>query len=47
MPAYRDAFFEAFKTLYPTLNEKERDELLQSLLAYVDSLLENKQAKAA
>ena len=45
MPADKNAFFEAFKTLYPALGEKERAELLQSLLAHVDSMLENNKAK--
>jgi hypothetical protein len=46
VPADKNAFVEAFKTLYPALDEKERAELLQSLLSYVDSVLENKKATA-
>lgn len=46
IPADKNAFIEAFKTLYPTLGEAERFELLKSLLAYVDSLLQKNPAKA-
>jgi hypothetical protein len=46
MPADKNAFIEAFKTLYPALGEAERSELLKSLLAYVDSMLENKKTIA-
>ncbi len=41
MPADKNAFIEAFKTLYPALGEAERAELLKSLLAHVDAVLEN------
>ena len=46
MPADKNAFIEAFKTLYPALGEAERAELLKSVLAHVDSVLENKKAIA-
>lgn len=47
LPANREDFIQAFKALYPTLNEEQRAELLRSILAYVDSLLAPQPAKAA
>ncbi len=47
LTANREDFIQAFKALYPTLNEEQRAELLRSILAYVDSLLAPQQASAA
>lgn len=46
LPSNREDFIQAFKALYPNLNEEERAALLRSILEYVDSLLSS-QAKAA
>jgi len=43
----KNAFVQAFKTLYPTLSAKERAELLADLLAYVDSVFESDSLTAA
>lgn len=45
LSADKNAFFDAFKTLYPSLNEVERVELLKSVLAHVDTLLYKPSAK--
>ena len=47
VPTGKDGFTEAFKALYPMLTDEQRAQLLQSLLAYVDSLLQKPSAKAA
>ena len=43
----KNAFVQAFKTLYPTLSAKERAELLADLLAYADSVFESDSLSAA
>ncbi|MEO6037918.1 MAG: hypothetical protein ABIQ93_05845 [Saprospiraceae bacterium] len=47
LPINREDFIQAFKTLYPQLDEKQRAELLRSILAYVDSLLSPQQTEAS
>ena len=47
LPVDKNGFIEAFKTLYPALDEKQRAQLLQSLLAYVDTVLQKPSTKAA